>query len=80
MQRIAVQSIGWYGVVTILLGYALVNFSWIDIHSYAYQLLNLTGAVALVIETGIKRDRQPMMLNIIWAIIAATAIINLAWF
>jgi hypothetical protein len=73
-----VSLIGWYGVLAILLAYALVTFSVVNPHNYPYQLLNLTGAISLVIEAYSKRDYQPATLNVVWSIIALIAIIQIA--
>lgn len=62
--------IGWYGVLAILLAYGLLSFNLLSAHSYTYQLLNLTGAVSLIIEAGSKKDYQPVTLNFVWAAIA----------
>ena len=77
MQRHTVQNIGWYGVIAILLAYGLLIFGVLNMDSIWYLMLNLTGAVAIAYEAGSKKDRQPMVLNIIWALVAVVAIIRL---
>ncbi len=77
MQHSVVQGIGWYGVIAILMAYALLSFSVIEASGFIYQLLNLTGAIAIVIVAASKKDRQPMALNIVWAAVALIAIIRL---
>jgi hypothetical protein len=72
-----VSFIGWYGVLAILTAYILVTFNVVAAKSYAYQLLNLTGAAGLVIEALSKKDVQPAALNVVWAIIAVIAVIQL---
>jgi hypothetical protein len=73
-----ISLIGWYGVLAILAAYALVTFSVVNPHNYPYQLLNLTGAISLVIEAYSKRDYQPATLNVVWSIIAIIALIQIA--
>jgi hypothetical protein len=73
-----ISLIGWYGVLAILAAYALVTFSVVNPHNYPYQLLNLTGAISLVIEASSKKDYQPATLNIVWSIIALIALIQIA--
>jgi len=68
---------GWYGVLAILAAYALLSFKVIGSDSLPYQLLNLTGAGGLIIETAAKRDVQPVVLNAIWAAVALVAIIRI---
>jgi predicted membrane metal-binding protein len=68
---------GWYGVLAILLAYLLLSFNVIASKSLSYQLLNLTGALGIIAEATSKKDTQPAVLNIVWAIIAIFAIIRI---
>jgi hypothetical protein len=77
MKAKTISWIGWYGVLAILVAYALVTFGVVAAKSYPYQLLNLTGALGLVIEAGSKKDTQPAALNAVWAIVAIIAIVQL---
>lgn len=72
-----VEIIGWLGVFLILLAYILVSLGVIDAKAILYQLLNLIGSVGVVCISWLKRDKQPMVLNIIWASIALFALITL---
>lgn len=65
---------GWYGTAAILLAYVLVSFEVLDANGIAFQLLNLTAAVAIVAMATIKRVRQTQVLNVVWAVIALVAI------
>lgn len=78
MKHKAENIFGWYGVLAILLAYLLVSLNLIMAKSAAYQLLNLTGALGIVIEALSKKDTQPAVLNSVWAIIAIVALIRLA--
>jgi len=71
------EIFGWYGTVAIVGAYALVSFSIIQSNSALYQLLNLTGAIGIVAISLAKKAYQPATLNIIWAVIAAIALIKL---
>lgn len=68
--------VGWYGVAAIVTAYFLVNFELVTVHDASYQFLNITGALGLALETWIKRDYQPMVLNIIWLIVALVAVVR----
>ena len=70
--------LGWYGVLAILLAYVLVSFKVVSSQGTIYQLLNLTGALGIVVEALGKRDIQPAILNIIWALVAFATLIRLA--
>jgi hypothetical protein len=77
MKHKVVNYFGWYGVMAILAAYALLNLNVITVHSYAYQLLNLSGALGVVIEALSKKDVQPAILNVIWACIALAIVVKL---
>lgn len=77
MQQRIIQSLGWYGVVAILLAYALTTFHLLVPENSWYQLLNLTGAAAIAYEAWSKRDRQPMVLNIVWALVAVIGLLRI---
>jgi len=66
--------VGWYGVLAILGAYTLVSFGVLNPLNLWYQLLNLTGAFAIIVHSFSKKDYQPGVLNIIWMIIAIIAI------
>lgn len=72
-----IDLVGWFGVLAILLAYALVSFSALRVKSYPYQILNLLGAVGLIMEAASKRDKQPVALNAVWALVALIAIFQL---
>ncbi len=76
MKQKLLQIIGWIGAAFILTAYFLVSLSVIDSASLGYQLLNLFGALGIVIETLSKKDYQPMALNAAWVLIALVSIIK----
>ncbi|MCE9549117.1 hypothetical protein K8Q98_01830 [Candidatus Nomurabacteria bacterium] len=77
MNKTLVSIIGWYGAFAIVLAYILVSFSVISGNSLLFQILNGTGAIGIVIVSLSKKDYQPAVLNIIWALIALVAIISI---
>jgi len=64
------KFIGWYGVLAILIAYVLLNLSFFDTKNIFYQLLNFTGALAIVFSSLRKKDYPPVVLNLIWALVA----------
>lgn len=76
MQKL-LEILGWYGACAIMGAYALVSFSIISSDSILYQSLNLTGAIGIVVVSLTKKAYQPMVLNIVWTIIAAFALLKL---
>ncbi len=68
---------GWYGTFAIVLAYVLVSFDILPAGGGAYQLLNLTGALGIIIIAAVKKVRQPLFLNIFWAVIAIVALVRI---
>lgn len=71
------QIIGWYGVMAIVVAFALLNFGVLDTDSLAYQLLNITGSISIIIEASSKKDYQPVVLNIVWLLVATYGLWNI---
>ena len=69
--------LGWYGVFAILAAYILLNLSFFDAKNIFYQLLNFTGALAIVFSSLRKRDYPPVVLNLIWALVAFGILIKI---
>ncbi len=65
-----VDAVGWLGAFCILAGYFLNVRKILDVSSVAYLLLNLSGAVFIMINTFYLSAYPPMVLNIFWALIA----------
>lgn len=71
-----IEVAGWLGVLLVLTAYALNIFSVLDSSSVTYQSLNALGAIGIIIDGVAKKDAQPVVLNIIWLLIAGVAIIS----
>lgn len=72
-----IEIFGWIGAVLILLAYALSNFGVLSPASFTYQALNILGAGAIVYHSLIRKDYQPAVLNIIWALVAVLAVVKI---
>lgn len=72
-----INIFGWYGLCAIVLAYFLNSFSVVESQSLLYQILNLTGAIGIVIVSLHKKAYQPGILNIVWSVIALVALINI---
>ncbi len=77
MKSKLINIYGWYGTVAIILAYILVSFSIVSVNNIWYQVLNGTGALGIVTNSFYKKDYQPGVLNLVWAIIALVAIIRI---
>lgn len=68
-----IELYGWYGAIAILSAYFLNSFRLIGVGA-TYQLLNLTGAVGIVIVSVHNGAYPPAGLNAVWALIAVIAL------
>lgn len=71
------EVIGWYGACAIIIAYVANSFGLLTSDSFVYQILNATGALGVVFISFKKKAYQPGVLNIVWAVIAAVAIIKI---
>jgi hypothetical protein len=46
--------------------------------SVAYQLLNLSGAIGIMVVSWKMRAMQPAVLNLVWTVIAMPALVRMA--
>lgn len=68
--------VGWAGVSFILLAFTLTTFGVIDAKDIGYGILNLFGALGIIVSSYAKKDFQPVILNIIWLLVATISIIR----
>lgn len=74
-----IEVFGWYGMVAIVVTYALVSFSVLTPTNIWYQILNGTSALGIVVVSFYKRAYQPGVLNVIWILIAIAAILKIVF-
>jgi hypothetical protein len=70
-----IELVGWYGVLSYALAYALASFHIVSVDNLIYQLMNLIGAGSLFAVCYVKKTYQPMVVNLIWGAIALFTII-----
>lgn len=71
------EIIGWYGALAIIGAYFLSSFSIISSQTAFYQILNVTGAIGIVLISLRKKVYQPAVLNIIWTVIGLIALLKI---
>lgn len=76
MEKIS-EILGWVGVLCIVCAYALVSFGLIGAASLSYQILNTIGALGVIYSSFCKKNFQPVVLNIVWALIGIVSIIKI---
>jgi hypothetical protein len=68
--------IGWIGVLLILTAFILTTFSIISAKDIVYGVLNVIGAAGIITSSYVKKDFQPVILNVIWLLVAVAGIIK----
>ncbi len=69
--------VGWTGMILILLAYILLNFKVIDTESMIYLSFNVIGSCGIIVHSLKRKDYQPVILNVIWALVALFILISL---
>lgn len=64
-------------MVCIIGAYLAVSFGWLTAQGFPYQLLNLVGSLGNIAYYRYKRAYSGEILDGVWALVAAVAIIRL---
>lgn len=72
-----IDVLGWYGTAAIVGAYAALSFGWLP-EGALYHGLNLTGALGVGLVCWRRRTWQPFWLEVVWAAVAAIALVRLA--
>ncbi|MER7367465.1 hypothetical protein ACI2LC_21155 [Nonomuraea wenchangensis] len=70
--------VGWAGAAVLLAAYALVSSGRIQGDGLTYQLMNLFGAVGLMVNSAWSAAWPSAGLNLVWAAIGVVALVKLA--
>jgi hypothetical protein len=76
-KKFFVETIGWIGAVEVIIAYALNSSGALASDSVVFQVLNLTGAIFLIVNTWFNKAYPSMVINIIWTVIAIAALIRI---
>ena len=68
-------SLGWIGTFLYLLAYLLLSIKKLRADHRLYHLLNIFGAIGLTYNALSLDDYPNVIVNIVWAIIALSAIL-----
>jgi hypothetical protein len=71
-----IHAVGVVGLVLLLGGYFLVSAGRLGGQSAAYQAMNLAGAVVLIWYSYALSAWASVVLNLVWALIAAVALVR----
>ncbi|GAA1750121.1 hypothetical protein ABZ917_38575 [Nonomuraea wenchangensis] len=70
--------VGWAGAAVLLSAYALVSSGRIQGDGLTYQVMNLFGAVGLMVNSAWNAAWPSAGLNLVWAAIGVVALVKLA--
>lgn len=62
----SIEVVGWAGALLVLLAYGLVSAERVSSRAWSYQLLNIGGAIGLVINSGWNGAIPSAVVNLIW--------------
>jgi hypothetical protein len=71
-----IDIIGWVGALEVIAAYLLVSLHKVTGKSVVFQLLNLTGALLLIVNTMYLKAYPSAFVNVIWTGIALYSIIK----
>ena len=77
LKNIVIEMLGWYGMAAVFGAYAMTTLGYIAPGGMAANLLNLTGAVGIVVVTVKHKAWPSAVLNMLWTIIGLVGIARL---
>jgi hypothetical protein len=77
MYEIFVETIGWIASILIVGAFALNSFGKIASTSKLYQLANLVGGIFFIVNTVYHKAYPSAVVNVVWVIIAVSALLKL---
>jgi len=75
--ELLINILGWVGSVEVVAAYGLNSYQKIKSDSLTFQLLNLTGAIFLIINSIYKEAYPFTFINTVWSVIAMMAIVGI---
>jgi hypothetical protein len=77
MYEIFVETIGWIASILIVGAFALNSFGKIASTSKLYQIANLVGGIFFIVNTVYHKAYPSAVVNVVWVIIAVSALLKL---
>ena len=74
-----ITAMGWIGSVAVIAAYALNSLQKIKSDSLLFQVLNLTGAILLIVNSLFNEAYPFTFINTVWAAIALVAIFRILY-
>ena len=77
MSEIYIDIFGWIGSILLVTAYALISNNKIKADSYFYQIFNVIGSIALILNTYHYSAYPSTFVNAVWLAIGAVAIFKI---
>ena len=74
MKKLLIEILGWSGAVLILGSYFFLSGGYLGGQSLLYQLMNLVGAIFVLINALSHKALPSVTVNFVWALIAIWAL------
>jgi hypothetical protein len=70
------EHIGWIGFILIVSAYLFVTIRLLNVSSTVYHLMNLAGALCMVVNAKHKKAKPLLWLNVVWSLVAVIGLIT----
>jgi hypothetical protein len=74
-----IEGIGWVGSLCVVVAYGLNSYQKLRSDSLIFYALNVTGGILLIIYSIYKEAPANVFINVVWVIIAITAILKVVF-
>jgi hypothetical protein len=71
------ERIGWIGFILIVSAYLFVTIQLLDVRSSVYHLMNLAGALCMVVNARHKEAKPLFWLNVVWSLVAVIGLMKI---
>jgi hypothetical protein len=75
--NLLIEILGWIGSIEVVAAYGLNSSQRLKSDSLTFQLLNLTGAIFLIINSLYKEAYPFTFINSVWTVISLIAIVGI---
>jgi hypothetical protein len=69
-----IELAGWLGVLAYLIAYLLLALRILRADTLSYHLMNVIGAIGLIVNSLHTQDRQSIVVNVAWLLIGLWAL------
>ena len=73
------ELIGWIGFILIVSAYLFITIKFLVATATAYHLMNLTGALCMVINAWHKSAKPLFWLNVVWSLVAMIGLMQISF-